>query len=165
MKILAMIFLGFPPGLLLAEFCVPYSFSDHMLLQRERPAAIWGRAEHNAGGRISIKENTVATRADAGGKWRTAINTGGADAEDAPQLISADGKSIDINDVVGGEVWFASGQSHTGLRRSKAGEVYDNPVAVRYAKAANPEGASLIKSAGLPASVFRTDDWIAQATK
>lgn len=123
MKILAMIFLGFPPGLLLAEFCVPYSFSAHMLLQRDRPAAIWGRAEHNAGGRISIKENTVAT-------W--------ADAKGAPQLISADRKSIDINDVVGGEVWFASGQSHTGLGRSKAGDVYDNPVAVRYAKAANP---------------------------
>ena len=33
------------------------------------------------------------------------------------------------------------------------------PVAVRYAWSANPEGANLINSAGLPASVFRTDDW------
>ena len=33
------------------------------------------------------------------------------------------------------------------------------PVAVRYAWAANPEGANLVNSAGLPASVFRTDDW------
>ena len=33
------------------------------------------------------------------------------------------------------------------------------PVAVRYAWAANPEGANLINSEGLPASVFRTDLW------
>ena len=33
------------------------------------------------------------------------------------------------------------------------------PVAVRYAWAANPSGANLVNSAGLPASVFRTDDW------
>ena len=33
------------------------------------------------------------------------------------------------------------------------------PVAARYAWAANPEGANLINSEGLPTSVFRTDDW------
>lgn len=33
------------------------------------------------------------------------------------------------------------------------------PVAVRYAWAANPKGANLVNSAGLPASIFRTDDW------
>ena len=34
-----------------------------------------------------------------------------------------------------------------------------NPRAVRYAWAANPSGANVVNSAGLPASVFRTDDW------
>ncbi len=34
----------------------------------------------------------------------------------------------------------------------------DNPVAVRYAWADNPEGANLYNKAGLPASPFRTDD-------
>lgn len=33
------------------------------------------------------------------------------------------------------------------------------PVAVRYAWASNPTGANLVNSEGLPASVFRTDDW------
>lgn len=35
-----------------------------------------------------------------------------------------------------------------------------NPVAVRYAWADNPEGANLYNKEGLPASPFRTDDWI-----
>jgi sialate O-acetylesterase len=34
-----------------------------------------------------------------------------------------------------------------------------NPVAVRYAWASNPEGANLVNGEGLPASLFRTDDW------
>jgi sialate O-acetylesterase len=33
------------------------------------------------------------------------------------------------------------------------------PVAVRYAWAANPAGANLVNGVGLPASLFRTDDW------
>lgn len=39
------------------------------------------------------------------------------------------------------------------------------PVAVRYAWAANPAGANLVNSLGLPASVFRTDDWDDVETK
>ena len=35
----------------------------------------------------------------------------------------------------------------------------EKPAAVRYAWAANPEGANLVNSEGLPASVFRTDEW------
>jgi sialate O-acetylesterase len=30
---------------------------------------------------------------------------------------------------------------------------------VRYAWAANPTGANLVNSEGLPTSIFRTDDW------
>ena len=33
------------------------------------------------------------------------------------------------------------------------------PMAVRYAWASNPQGANLVNSGGLPASIFRTDDW------
>lgn len=35
----------------------------------------------------------------------------------------------------------------------------DNPVAVRYAWANNPDKAKLVNKEGLPASPFRTDDW------
>jgi sialate O-acetylesterase len=34
------------------------------------------------------------------------------------------------------------------------------PVAVRYAWADDPEGANLYNKEGLPASPFRTDDWV-----
>ena len=36
----------------------------------------------------------------------------------------------------------------------------ESPVAVRYAWADNPEGCNLTNETGLPASPFRTDDWL-----
>jgi len=38
-------------------------------------------------------------------------------------------------------------------------EKINNPVAVRYAWADNPEDANLYNKEGLPASPFRIDDW------
>ncbi|TKB96371.1 hypothetical protein [Pedobacter cryophilus] len=38
-------------------------------------------------------------------------------------------------------------------------DTLDQPVAVRYAWANNPEGDNLYNKEGLPASSFRTDDW------
>ena len=38
-------------------------------------------------------------------------------------------------------------------------EQVQDPVAVRYAWADNPEGANLYNKEGLPASSFRTDNW------
>ena len=43
-------------------------------------------------------------------------------------------------------------------------DVVAKPVAVRYAWAANPTG-NLVNSAGLPASPFRTDDWVTPESK
>jgi sialate O-acetylesterase len=37
-----------------------------------------------------------------------------------------------------------------------------NPVAVRYAWTDNPAGANLYNKEGLPASPFRTDNWVAE---
>jgi hypothetical protein len=47
--------------------------------------------------------------------------------------------------------------SNDSIRLSSADVT--QPVAARYAWAANPEGANLVNSGGLPASIFRTDDW------
>lgn len=100
------------PGLLFAELSVPHFFSDHMVLQRERAAAIWGKA--NAGVEVSVafKGKSVSAKAGADGKWRTQIETGKADAMGAVLTISAGADKLEIKDVLVGEVWFASGQSN-----------------------------------------------------
>lgn len=107
-----LLLLNLAPGCLLAELTMPHFFSDHMVLQRERPAAIWGKADANAEVTIAFKGKTATAKADANGKWRCSIDTGKADATGAALTISSGGKNISIKDVLVGEVWFASGQSN-----------------------------------------------------
>ncbi len=112
MKTLLFLIISLTPSLLLAELSVPHFFSDHMVLQRDRAAALWGKADANADVKISFKGKTASTKAAADGKWRTTIETGKADNKGATVTISAGGKTIEIKDVLVGEVWFASGQSN-----------------------------------------------------
>ncbi len=110
------------PNLLVAELSVPHFFSDHMVLQRERPAAIWGRADANAEVRVSFKGKAATTKAAANGKWRAQIETGAADARGATLTISAGAEKLEIQDVLVGEVWFASGQSNMFLTMDRVPE-------------------------------------------
>ncbi|MBL9144849.1 MAG: hypothetical protein JNM99_14305 [Verrucomicrobiaceae bacterium] len=100
------------PSLLFAELKVPHFFSDHMVLQRERAAAIWGKADAGSEVNVSFKGKSATTKAAADGKWRAEIETGAADAKGAVLTISAGTDKIEIQDVLVGEVWFASGQSN-----------------------------------------------------
>ena len=100
------------PGLLFAELSVPHFFSNHMILQRERAAAIWGKADAGAEVTVSFKGRSAAAKAAADGQWRVQIETGAADAQGAALTISSGAEKIEIQDVLVGEVWFASGQSN-----------------------------------------------------
>lgn len=124
----------FAPGLLLAELKVPHFFSDHMVLQRERAAAIWGKADAGAEVTVSFKGKSATAKAGADGKWRAQIETGAADPDGAALTISAGSHKIAIKDVLVGEVWFASGQSNMHFTMNRS-----------------PEYAALIKESKHPA--------------
>lgn len=109
---LTLTFLLLIPGLLFAELSVPHFFSDHMILQRERAASIWGKADAGAEVSVSFKGKSASVKAGADGKWRAQIETGAADATGAVLTISAGADKLEIKDVLVGEVWFASGQSN-----------------------------------------------------
>jgi len=100
------------PSLLFAELSVPHFFSDHMILQRERAVAIWGKADAGAEVSVAFKGRSASAKAGADGKWRAQIETGAADGSGAVLTISAGKDKIEIQDVLVGEVWFASGQSN-----------------------------------------------------
>lgn len=116
------------PSLLIAELSVPHFFSDHMVLQRERPAAIWGKATAGAEIQISFKGQSATTQTGADGKWRTQIQTGPADATGTTLTITTGSDKIQIADVLVGEVWFASGQSNMFYTMNRSPE-YANLIA------------------------------------
>ncbi|HCN31051.1 MAG TPA: sialate O-acetylesterase [Verrucomicrobiales bacterium] len=116
------------PGILLAELSVPRFFSNHMVLQRERAAAIWGKADAGAEIALSFKGKSATAKAGADGRWRARIETGAADATGAALTITAGSEKIEIKDVLVGEVWFASGQSNMYYTMNRSPE-YEGLIA------------------------------------
>lgn len=100
------------PASLLAELSLPHFFSDHMVLQREGEAAIWGTASPKSEVTVSFKGKTATATTDDRGHWHAAIPTGAADATGAELTVKAGADNATIKDVLVGEVWLASGQSN-----------------------------------------------------
>lgn len=105
-----------------AALSLPRFFSDHMVLQRERAAAIWGKADPGAEVTVAFKGRLAAARADADGRWRARIETGPADAQGAALTLTTGSEKVEIKDVLVGEVWFASGQSNMHFTMNRAPE-------------------------------------------
>lgn len=113
-RLVFFIILFFAPftGTLKADIVLPAIFGDHMVLQQQTDAAIWGKA--TPGNMVEINttwdDNSYTTRADANGNWKLEVKTPSAGG---PYDISiSDGKEIKLSDVLIGEVWIASGQSN-----------------------------------------------------
>ena len=86
-------------------------FSDHMVLQREKPVAVWGTADPDERVAVSFAGQTVETTADARGEWR--VNLKPMPASKTPRMLAAN--DVKVQDVLVGEVWFAGGQSNMGV--------------------------------------------------
>lgn len=123
---------------LLAEVCLPAVISDHMVLQANAPAAIWGRADANEEVKVEFDGQTKSTKAAADGKWLIKLDKLQPSAQ--PQTLTVSGTNkIAIQDVLIGEVWLASGQSNMEMRiKDKMHGLVDNADA-EIAAAKHPE--------------------------
>lgn len=99
-------------------------FRDHMVLQRDTRAAVWGDA--SPGEAITVRGSWSPARADAvadeDGRWSVRLPTGGAGG---PHTLTVTGtNTLRLRDVLLGDVWICSGQSnmemafawHAGVR-------------------------------------------------
>jgi sialate O-acetylesterase len=88
-------------------------FADHMVLQRETQAAIWGTAD--PGDQVTVEASwggdPVRATADADGRWQVELAT---PAAGGPFTVTASsgGATAVLEDVLSGEVWVCSGQSN-----------------------------------------------------
>jgi len=89
-------------------------FTDHMVLQREQAVQVWGLA--NAGEEITIEfaGQKKTAKADADGAWLVKLDPMPAAMEGRELVVrSAAGKqTLNLADVVVGDVWLCSGQSN-----------------------------------------------------
>ncbi len=97
-------------GNVFADVRLPGIISDHMLLQRDMPVRIFGKAEPGEQVTVAFRGQTVRTGADAVGRWEAWLDplTPGPAAD----MIIRATNTITIADVLVGDVWVGSGQSN-----------------------------------------------------
>lgn len=90
---------------------LPVMFTDHMVLQRDMTTPVWGWADPGESVTVTLGDQEKKTTADQSGKWRVdlAPHAGGYDAFTLTVKAS---NTVQIEDVVYGEVWICSGQSN-----------------------------------------------------
>jgi sialate O-acetylesterase len=92
-----------------ADIKLPAVFSDSMVLQRDKPIAVWGWA--GDGEKVSVSLNGQAATAQAeNGKWIAYLPKMAAGG---PHKLEARGNnSITVENILIGDVWICSGQSN-----------------------------------------------------
>lgn len=110
LPVLAVALLLAPAAASAAVRCAPL-FTDHAVLQADRPVPVWGTAD--AGERIVVEfaGQRHETAADPAGNWRVTLAPLDASAQPR-ELIVRGSNTLKFADVLVGEVWFCSGQSN-----------------------------------------------------
>ena len=86
-------------------------FTEHMVLQRKMKVPVWGWAKEGQKVSVEIGGQTKTSVADASGKWRVDLDP----MEPGPartMKVTEGTSSIEIGDILVGEVWLCSGQSN-----------------------------------------------------
>ena len=94
-------------------------FSSNMVLQQQRPIAIFGTADRGTEVKVEFGGRTVTAKADENGKWKAVFPAMDAGKTNYTVKISDGKNKIELKDVLIGEVWFCSGQSNMQLQIGK----------------------------------------------
>ena len=94
-------------------------FGSDMVLQRDRPIRLWGRAKPGERVTVSLHRSNVTVVANKSGRWRATL---AAQPAGGPYALTASAASFRDRyaDVMVGDVWLCAGQSNMEFRRSKA---------------------------------------------
>lgn len=154
------------PGKASAELSPKYPCCSSMVLQQKTSALVWGHGD--TGKKVSVITSwdgrEYQTTAGADGVWRVNVDTPAASYEHHTISVRCGKEGYDIEDVLVGEVWVASGQSNMEMPLRG---FFNCPVEGANYVNANPAGADKVRifTVGIdpqtePASdVARTRGW------
>lgn len=97
-----------------AKVWLPQILGDHMVLQQQSDANLWGKASPSSkvNVKVSWSRERISTVTDSDGNWRLSVRT--PEASFNPQSITISDKdgSLTLTDILIGEVWLCGGQSN-----------------------------------------------------
>lgn len=114
-----------------AQVILPKIFSDNMVLQRNVLIPVWGQAGANEKITIQFHNQKKTVKSDKFGKWIVRLDT---EIAGGPYQLTVKAKNtIQIKNILVGEVWLCSGQSNMewdvsqSLNAKKEIETANNP--------------------------------------
>ena len=139
-------------------------FSSHMVLQRDKPIVIWGWAD--PGDKVAVQFGTEQAQATAGGdqgRWEVTFSASEASAEPRKLVIRSGDETIEMENIVIGDVWVMNGQSNMAFPLGKTldgdieGAQAHQPL-LRFLKISTNEQATL--QADIPVEKLGTGGWV-----
>lgn len=113
---LVFLFASFVCSVVCSALELPPVFTDHMVLQRDRPIPIWGTAEPSATITVIFGSQTKSTPVSPNGKWSVLLDAMPASSEPRVLAVSeiqkSEIKNLKFTDVLIGENWLCTGQSN-----------------------------------------------------
>jgi len=134
-----------------ATIKLPAIISDNMILQQNTSVHLWGWAD--AGEKVTVTadwtKKPVTTTAGADGKWMVTIST--TKAGGPYHIRFAASNTIEVNNVLLGEVWLASGQSNMEFFMRKTSGGYTGVL--NYEEEIKAANYPLIRTIDIPNKV------------
>ena len=94
-----------------AEVKLAQVFAPHAVLQRDKPFPVWGWAEPDEKIAVTLGVQQAETVTNKDGKW--SVKLAAQAMSTAPLTLKVVGKNtVEVPDVLLGDVWFCSGQSN-----------------------------------------------------
>ncbi|MGD2019304.1 MAG: hypothetical protein PVJ89_14375 [Planctomycetota bacterium] len=128
--------------------CVSNLFQSNMVLQRERPIAVWGWAAPGEAVTVTLGGGEATVEAGADRRWRAELPAMAASATPATLTVRGSERTLELTNVLVGDVWVLGGQSNMEFELAKvengaleiASANYDQIriLTVPYGKSAEP---------------------------
>ena len=113
-----------------ADVTLPGVLAEHMVVQRDLPVHIWGKAAPNEAVSVAFRGATQSTAADTLGRWSVFLPPG--EAGGPFELTIKGANTIEFKDVLVGDVWVASGQSNMEFQLRQAADAANEIAAAKY---------------------------------
>lgn len=103
-------------------------FQNNMVLQRDKPIAVWGTADVGEAVTVSIAGVSATTTADSDGKWLLYLDPTPANGD--PQILTFEGNNtVTLSNVLIGDVYLGSGQSNMEEKLATGSQNYELTMA------------------------------------
>lgn len=99
--------------------CLANLFQTNMVLQRDKPVAIWGWAAPGEDVTVSFAGQTQTAKAAADRSWRVKLAAMPASSEPRSLIVNGREKTLTLENILVGDIWVLGGQSNMEFEITK----------------------------------------------